>query len=309
VTTPSGVEGSGRWQVLLALLLGLAAVSHAAVLIRLAEAHPVVIAAFRLATASLVVVPLAMLRCRQEWSTLSRQGFCLALGAGALLALHFASWIASLAYTSIANSVVLVSLTPVWIALATVVFLGRRVALLTLGSVALSVLGSAIIGIYSAEDDARGLLGDGLALAGGIFMAGYLMLGQQVRRELSLLAYIALCYGTAAVLLGLAVVMLNLPVMGLGAGTYLAMLALGLVSQVIGHSVYNWVLKRFSPNFVSVCLLGEPVLSGLLGLLYFREAIANPTLIGGGIVLLGIYLGIQAEVAPTKKPPEFSQGV
>jgi len=294
VIDPAGE--AGRWQLLLVLLVGLAAVSHAAVLIRLADAHPIVIAAFRLGVASLVVVPLAVWRCRREWRALSARGLGFALGAGVMLALHFACWIASLAFTSIANSVVLVSLTPVWIALATVVLLGGRLALLTLASVMLSVLGSVLIGVYSAGGDGHGLLGDGLALAGGVFMAAYLMLGQRVRRELSLLAYIALCYGTAAVLLGVAVVVLELPVTGLGTGTYLAMIALGLVSQVIGHSVYNWVLKRFSPNFVSVCLLGEPVLSGLLGLVYFREAIGVPTLAGGSLILLGIYLGIQAEM-------------
>lgn len=282
--------------VLLALAVGLAAVSHAAVLIRLAEAHPIVIAAVRLAAASLVVVPLALGYHGGEWRRLSPRARWCALGAGAMLALHFASWIASLGFTSIANSVVLVSLTPLWIALATVFILRRSLGTMTLVSVALSIVGSVIIGLHSASGGGQGLLGDALALLGGICMAGYLLLGEQVRRETSLLTYIALCYGTAAVLLVLTVLALQLPVMGLGGRTYAAMIALGLVSQVIGHSVYNWALKQFSPNFVSVCLLGEPVLSGLLGLIYFREAIGNATLVGGGLILLGIYLGIHGEI-------------
>lgn len=292
----SAVGRLERWRVGLALLIGLAAISHAAVLIRLADAHPIVIAAFRLAVAALVIVPLAMFRCRSEWRALSLKGLLYALGAGTFLALHFACWIASLSFTSIASSVVLASLTPVWIVLATVVVFRRRLTFLSLSSVLLSVIGSVIIGIYSVGSAGQSLLGDALALAGGVFMAGYLILGQQVRQELSLLAYISLCYAFAAILLALAVVAMGLPVVGFDARTYLAMIALGLLAQVIGHSTYNWALKHFSPGFVSVCLLGEPILGGLLGLIYLQEGISGPTLIGGTFILAGIYLGIQAEV-------------
>jgi len=272
------------------------AYSHSAIFIRLADAHPVVVAAARLGVAAAIMMPLAALRCRAEWRRLGARELALVALSGVLLAGLFASWITSLRYTSIANSVVLFGLSPVWIALVSPL-LGWRVGRLMVVSVVLSIVGSAIIGWGSASGGERtGLFGDGLATIGGLCMAAYLLLGERARRQLSLLGYVSLCYGTAAAILLLAVVILDLPVLGLTPTTYIAMASLGLICQVIGHSTFNWALVRYSPQLVAVYLLGDVIFASLLGLLYFRESIAFPTLVGGGLMVVGIYLGIRAGI-------------
>lgn len=279
------------------LVIALGAVSHGAIFVRAAEAHPFVIAAFRVGTASLVVVPIALALGWREMVGLSRRalGFC--LGAGLFLALHFATWIASLDHTSIANSTVLVTLNPVWIAIVTAAITRRRPSRAVAVSIALAIAGSAIVGWGSAGGGDSSLFGDGLAVLGGMCAAGYLMLGRLARQEgVSLLSYVAFCYGASAVLLWALVLTLALPVAGLSATTYQAMIAMGLISQVIGHSGYNWSLKLFNPGFIALCLLGEPILASTLGLIYFGEAIPLATAAGAPFILAGIYLGARAEL-------------
>lgn len=281
---------------LLPLAVGLAAVSHSAIFVRVADAHPVVIAFGRLAIAAAILAPLAYTLERRSWRGQPRSVAVRGGLAGICLALHFAAWIASLAHTSIANSVVLVSLTPVWIALATTIIHRRIPSRPVLVSVALAVVGSIIIGVGSGQAGAGSLLGDALALAGGVCMAAYLMLGQGVQRHLPFVSYVAGCYAVAALVLGLTVAVAGLPVGGLSVQTYAAIAALGLVCQVIGHSSFNWGLRRFSTGFIAVFLLGEPLLGAVLGVVYFAEVPGMATVVGGLVILAGLYTGAVAEL-------------
>lgn len=285
-----------RIHPLVPLAIGLAAVSHSAILVRLADAHPVVIACGRLAVAALILCPLAFALERRAWHGLPR-GVVVRVGlAGLCLALHFVTWIASLDRTSIADSVVLVSLTPVWIALVSVALTRRAPPRHVAFSVLLAVAGSAVIAFGSAGRGGSKLEGDALALAGGLFIAGYLLLGQSVQRHLPFLSYVSGCYGVAAVVLGLVIAVLGVQVGGLGVRTYAAIAALGLVCQVVGHSSFNWGLRRFSSSFIAVFLLGEPLLGAILGVVYFAEIPTTTTIIGGMITLAGLYLGAVGEL-------------
>jgi drug/metabolite transporter (DMT)-like permease len=279
------------------VLLGLVAVSHGAIFTRMAaEAHPIVIAAFRLGIAALILAPVAALRCGGELLDLGGRRLVATIGAGVFLAGHFAAWMASLEFTSIANNVILVNLNPVWIALVTALITRMRPATMVIASIGISVGGSAIVALGSATEGMDNLLGDGLAVLGGMCLAGYLLLGRTARCDMSLLAYIAVCYGVGAIVLWIAVLVMGLPVTGFTFGTYGAMVGMAVVSQVVGHSSYNWALKRFDPGFVAVCLLGEPLLASLFGFLYFGEGIAAATFAGGALILAGIYLGARAEL-------------
>lgn len=295
--------------LLLILVVGLAAVAHGAIFARLADADPIVISAFRTGIAGLVMLPLGI----ATGHAAIRAGGLVALRragvGGVFLALHFATWIASLDHTSIVNSVILVSLTPVWLALYTGLVRRERMGRATLASVGLSIVGTAVIGLWGtgAEGRPSGLLGDALAIAGGICLAGYFLAGQRAMvtaasHRLPLLAYLGLCYAAAGVLLWAAVLAFGLQVGGLSQTTYLAMIGAGLVSQVIGHSTSNWALQRFSPRFVAVCLLAEPVVTTLLGLAYFGEGVRPLTLVGGAIILAAIYIGALGERAFRRTP-------
>jgi drug/metabolite transporter (DMT)-like permease len=275
-------------------MAGLAAVSHGAIFARLADAHPTVVAAWRVGIAAVILLPAALVLSRPAIARITRGEAAAVLAAGVFLALHFVTWIASLERTSIADSVVLASLSPVWIAAAAWIAgegPPRRAVLL---SIVLALAGSAILAAGGLGEGSSTLLGDGLALVGGLCMAGYLLAGRRARRRLPLLPYIALCYATAAAALWAAVIALSLPAAGFSATTWQALFAMALVSQIIGHGSYNWALRAFDARFIAVCLLGEPVLASLFGWLWLGERPAVATVVGGALVLAGIWTGARA---------------
>jgi drug/metabolite transporter (DMT)-like permease len=168
-------------------------------------------------------------------------------------------------------------------------------------SIALAIAGSVVIAVGSAAGGATSLWGDGLALAGGIFIAGFLLIAQKARQTVALLPFVTLVYGVAAALLWIAVVALGLPVAGLSGTTYGAMIALALVSQVIGHTGINWAVRAIPPTLLAIVILGEPVLSSLFGWAYFGEGIGWSTALGGALILAGIWLGTRANSALPSK--------
>ncbi len=288
-------DAAGQSLGLVVLLAGLVGVSHGAIFARAADAHPIVIAAYRIGIAALAIAPFALHAALRHRETLTRRAVAQGIGAGIFLALHFATWIASLSLTSIANSVVLVTLNPIWIAIVATLMTRRRPASILLASIALSVGGGLVIGWGSAGTGEGRLTGDMLAIVGGMCMSGYLLLGREALRDMPLMPYIGLCYGVAALLLWTAVLGLGLPAAGFPATTWQAFLGMAVLSQILGHSSYNWALRVFQPGFVAVFLLGEPVLASAFGWIYFGEALAASTLAGGVLVLVGIGLGIAGE--------------
>lgn len=286
------------------MTIALVSVGHAAIFVRVADADPIVVAAFRLGIATLVLAPVTLFFAYSELRALTRKELRLIAGAAVFLALHFATWIASLDFTSIANAVVLVTLNPVWLALYGLVILrvqpGHRMWL----SIVLAIAGSVVIAVGSAAGGSTSLFGDGLALAGGIFIAGFLLIAQKARQTVALLPFVTLVYGIAAALLWAAVIALGLPVTGLSGTTYGAMIALALISQVIGHTGINWAVRAIPPTVLAIVILGEPVLASLFGWAYFSEGIGWPTALGGALILAGIWLGSRAGGA---LPPKTGQ--
>jgi drug/metabolite transporter (DMT)-like permease len=279
----------------LALVSGVLAVSTGAILVRLAEAPALVIAAYRVGLASVLLIPLACWQARRELRALSRSDYLLALLAGLFLALHFATWISSLDYTSVATSVVLVNTNPLWVGLLTPLISKEGVSWLTRLGIVVSVVGGIIIGLGDVALGGQALWGDVLALLGSLCAALYLLLGRALRRQLSLLAYIMVCYGSAAVILWVMVLALRLPITGFSGQTYTMFLAMAVVPQLIGHSSYNWALRWFSASLIAVSLLGEPIGSTVLAYLLLGEGLTWPKVLGGGLILAAIYLAARGE--------------
>ncbi len=281
-----------------ALVTGILAVSTGAIFARLAEAPALVIAAYRVGLSVVVLTPVAFFWVRHELGRLSGRDVGIAILAGLFLALHFATWISSLDHTSIANSVVLVNTNPLWVAVLTPLVTRERLARKTLAGIVLSVLGGAVIGAGDFAVGGEALFGDLLALAGSVCAAVYLLLGRNLRARLSLLAYIQLCYGAAAVILWGIVLSAGLPISGFETDTVAAFWAMALVPQLIGHTSYNWSLKWFSAGMVAVSLLGEPIGATLLGYIVFREGLTPAKVIGGGLILTAIYVASRGEREP-----------
>lgn len=279
----------------LALGIGIAAVSTGAIFARLADAHPVVIAAYRTGLATLIIAPVAWWKARDEIINLSVKDFTLAGLSGLFLALHFIAWISSLSYTSIANSVVLVNTNPLWIGLFAYFMTGDRLKASSVAGILIGVAGGAVIGAEDFAAGGEGLFGDFLALTGGICAAFYLLLGRNLRSRLSLIAYITVCYGSAAVFLWLAVLLCGLQVTGYDTGTMASFLGLALISQLAGHTSFNWALKWFSPGLIAVALLGEPVGSSILAYIIFGEKFTLLKLAGGSLILAAIYISAAGE--------------
>lgn len=287
---PVSNEKRPLFKPFLALISGVLAVSTGAIFARLADAPALVIAAYRLGLATLVLAPIAWWKAREDFKQLSARDLKLALLSGLFLSLHFATWISSLNFTSVANSVVLVNTNPLWVGLLSPLIARERIAPIVLLSILISVIGCGIVGAGDFATGGSALLGDGLALAGSVCMAVYLLIGRNLRQKLSLLPYITMCYGSAALILWILVIAAGQPISGFSHGTYGALLGMAFISQLIGHTSYNWALRWFSAALISVSLLGEPVVATILAFFIFDEGLTWVKFVGGALILTGIYL-------------------
>ena len=302
-----------RTRLLLSLCMGIVAVSFASILIRFAQGSGMAslgIAAWRLIFASTILLPYAWVTRRDEIQDLSRREWALLVASGIFLGLHFATWIASLGYTSVASSVVLVSMGPVFVGLGSWFLLREPPSALLITGIILAAAGSVVISWGDLGQGQDQLMGDVLALAGAIFVAGYLMIGYRVRARRSLTTYIALVYGVAMVTLVIIVLIARQPIFGYSLNSYAWVLALALGPQIVGHSTLNWALRYLSATFVAIITLAEPVGSGILAYLLLGEAITWSTAIGGAMVLAGIYIASRAELgskAAAVKPEQAAR--
>lgn len=282
-----------RFRVLLAFATGLASVSVAAPLIRLCHAPSIVVAAGRLAVASLLLAPFFWFTFARRKPELTRPVLLLAIASGVFLCFHFAFWIESLSHTSVMSSVVLVTMNPIFLGIASPLLLHERVSRRMIIAIAIGIAGVAIIsarGLSGLAANRDVLYGNGLALAGAIMNSAYLLCGRRVRRSLSIVSYTYVTYTTAAVCLLLGVLLLRQPVAGYPSRTYLFLFLLAFFPQVLGHSSFNWALKHVSAPVVGTIILGEPIGASILAWFVLHERPAPIELVGGLVILAAIAL-------------------
>ncbi len=276
---------------------GVLIVSSASILIRYAlEAGvaAIAIAALRLGIAALVLAPIAMAVRTAELRSLKQGQWGLAIGAGAFLALHFASWIVSLDYTSVASSVALVTTNPIWIGLGSWLFLREPLSARMVVAIGMALAGSlAIFATDQGAGHAAGanpVLGNALAVIGSLAMCGYLLIGRKLRAGVSLLAYVSVVYAVAAVFLVVAALTMRAPMINLPAAAWVLLIALALGPQLLGHSAFNWSLKHFPATVVAIAILGEPIGSTILAWLLLDEQIGAAKIAAMVLLLSGIVL-------------------
>ncbi len=296
-----------RISPVLVLAVGILVVSSGSILARLAQAEAVpslVIAAYRTAVAALVLLPLMLVRHRGEVRRLALADWRLALLSGVLLAVHFATWISSLAYTSVASSTVLVSTSPLWVALAAPFLLGESftrplkigMGLALVGTVIISLgdvwvvggNGRLVLNVGAAAGGQRPLLGNSLALIGAVTAAGYLLIGRKLRVRLSLISYVTLVYGTAALCLILVVYLSGSSMFGYSPQAYVIFLLMGLGPQLLGHSSFNYALAYLPAAIVGAVSFAEPIGASILALLIFGELPGPLVLLGSLFVFAGL---------------------
>jgi drug/metabolite transporter (DMT)-like permease len=290
--------------------VGLLAVSLGAVLARYAQAAHIpslAVAAWRLGLAALFVTPVlawqwlgrrGALQSQTDGPGINRRQLGWTLAAGLCLAAHFGIWITSLEYTSVASSASLVTTNPLWIGLASFVLFREVPNRFLLVGIGLSLLGSLLIFLSDSQHAGAGrdpMLGNVLAIVGSWCFSAYLMIGRRVRAGLSLMLYVWLAYGVAALFLFGTSAALAQPVSGFSSMGWLALLGMAVGPQLVGHTSYNWALKHVSPALVAVVTLGEPVVCALLAYAFFDEALAPLQSLGFGLLLVGIYLAAKSE--------------
>ena len=306
------MDSKTRFLLPFALIVATLAVSTSSIFIRFAQADgapSLVIAALRLTFATLVIAPVALSRHLDEIKRLTRIEILLGVFSGIFLALHFATWITSLEYTSVASSVVFVGTGPMWVALLSPLFLKEHITRTTVVGLVIAVIGGAIIALGDACAWNKGLAcpalgdilqgraiwGNFLALMGAWAVTGYLIIGRKLRTGTSLVPYIFLVYGMGAVTLMIILLISGNTPFGYKTTTYSWIFLLAAIPQLIGHSTYNWALKYLNAALVAVTVLGEPIGSATLAYFLLNETPSLMTLIGGALILLGIFLSSRSE--------------
>ena len=286
-----------QWQIVIVSIVGIIGVSLAAIWIRLAvdTVNPdnkigfsLFLAASRLILAALILLP----NWHQFKSSISPTAIYYAIAAGVCLAFHFATWITSLTYTSIAASTVLVTTNPIWVGLINWWWYKEKLSKQNIIGIAIAFCGGIIIAIADKDlgsNYSNPILGNILALLGAIMSSLYIIFGSQAQRQgLSTGNYIAIAYSVAAICLFPLTFLAKTSYFNYPTPVYLYVLLMAVMSQVVGHSSLNWLVRWISPTVISLSLLFEPVVASFVGAIVFQEIPTLDLLIGGLVIVLGL---------------------
>lgn len=279
----------------IAIVIGVLSVSTSAVLVKLAgDAPAAIIANYRLLIAVILMAPIMFLKYRHEFKLITRKDWLLSTFAGIFLAFHFILWFESLNYTSVASSVVLVTLQPIFAFLGTYLFFKERFTPGAIISMIIALLGSVIISWGDFQISGMALFGDILAFIGAIAITAYFLLGQNARRRLSLMTYTFVVYGVSSITLIVYNILLQNPFTGYSSNYWLIFLALAIFPTFFGHTLFNWALKWLSTSTISMAIVFEPIGASVLAYFILGEKITWSQWLGGTIVIFGLFLFIMS---------------
>jgi drug/metabolite transporter (DMT)-like permease len=281
-------------RTIIVLLAGITSISFASIFIRFCDDVPaIMISTYRLVIASSILLVIFKIR-GYSFKNIRKRELLLSLLGGVFLSLHFITWIASLKYTSVANSVVLVNTNPIFVGIFSYLFLKEKQNIELVIGIILSLLGGTMIALSDTGlhgltlMNKTALSGDGLALAGAVMASGYLIVGSKVRARLDILTYVTVVYSISAILLLITSLLLEIPFEGYKKTSYLYMVLLAIVPQLIGHTSINWALKHIKTSMVAITILGEPVGATILAYMFFNEMIDSYQFIGMILIFAAI---------------------
>ena len=305
---PSPDSSARPFRAYVVIVIAIVATSSAAILIRLAldvDMPPLLIAGARLLIATVALTPLALRRYRERLARLSSDEAKLIALSGICLAIHFSAWVASLQYTTVLVSVVIVSTGPIWVAIMEVVFLHVRLSRLVVMGLLVALIGGVLIGIplngalesgQAAENFEATAIGALLALVGALSVSVYMLIGRKLRTHLPVIPYVWLVYGAASVSALIGIGITSTPVSGFHSQGYLALLAMGLIPQLLGHSSLNYLLEYFPAAMVSMFSQLEPIGSAILAVILFQELPPGKQIAGSLIIVIGVILASRGEI-------------
>jgi len=273
------------------IAVAVAAVSTSALLVRFSSAPAVVLAFYRVLFTTLFVAPLFATRYGGAFRAFDRRDLAVAAAAGVALAVHFAAYFESLAWTSVAASVTLVQSQPIFVAAGAAVLLGESVGRRRTVGILLAVCGMAAMSAgEGAGAGAAPLYGNALAVLGAVMAAVYVLVGRSLRQRVAVVPYVLVVYGACTLALFAVAVGRGLPLTGYGAREWLLFVALAVGPGLLGHTAINWALERVESSVVSVSLLGEPIGAAVLAAVFLAETPGVVTVAAGAVVLGGIYV-------------------
>jgi drug/metabolite transporter (DMT)-like permease len=275
------------------VLIAVISVSFASIFIIWSDASPIVIAAYRMLFATLMLLPFARGQFRRRSSSLSNRSMLILAGIGVVLALHFYTWNTSLTMTSVAASTLLVNAHPILIGLVSIFYLKEMDRRAMIG-ILLGFLGIVLISIDGFE--AGDLTGDLFAIMGCVFAAIYILSGRIMRQKVDIIPYAFFIYAFATVFLFASSIVMGEKIWPMSMKDFLLFILLAGVSTIMGHTVYNWSLRYVSASFVSVSLLGEPIIASALALLFFAQMPSPLILVSGIMLLAGIVIVARYEI-------------
>ena len=274
----------------LVILLGVLGVSLSAPFVRISDAPSMVLVLYRVLIAALLLLPWVLLRNREELRRMGKKAFWLSVVSGLFLGLHFTCYFEAIRHTSIASAVALVDTEVFFVAFLMLLLFRERIPRRAWIGILLTFAGSVLIALSDAGGGDNILLGDLIALVGAACMAVYTIIGKSCRREITTTTYTLLVYASAAATVLVILLGCGTPLFGHAPVNWLSALGMAVFCTLLGHSVFSWGLKYESAAFVSTVKLLEPVFAGILGLLLFREIPKLQVVLGGCVVILGVYV-------------------
>lgn len=284
------------------VLMGVFFTSLSSIIIRLSSAPSLVISSYRmLITVLLLIIPM-LSKHKGELTKITKKDYFLCIISGIFLALHFAFWIASINMTTIASSTVLVSCSPIFVAIASYFLFKEKLSKRAIFSIGLAFCGTILIALEgkstAMESAAKG---NAMAFLGGIFVAGYFILGNIVRKRVNAIPYVFIVYSVSTIVLFILCFTTNTKIYPYSIKEFILFFALALFCSILGHTIYNWMTQYVSATFISSSTLCEPVFASIIALILFNEVPSTNTLIGGIIILVGIFLFTSEKKKKKKK--------
>ena len=281
------------------IVIGVLGISLSAIFVKYSTAPSAVTAAFRLSWTVLLMSPViwAKREIREELFQIDKRELLLSVFSGLFLAIHFVLWFESLQHTSVASSTSIVCTEVIWVALGFCLFLKGTLTKQAVLAILIAFAGSVVIAYSDSSVGGAHLYGDILALVSAVAVAAYTLLGRIVRNSVSTSVYTYVVYvSCAAVLLGTCLVQ-GYPLFGYGVSAVIVGLLLSVFSTILGHSIFSWCLKYFSPAFVSASKLCEPVVASIIAVFLFSELPSVLQIFGGTMIIGGVYYYSRIEKA------------
>lgn len=269
------------------IIIGVLGVSLSAVIVRYSDAPSLITAAYRLFWTVALMTPVVFFNKehRRELLSLHKKTVFLCAVSGIFLAIHFTTWFESLNMTSVASSTIIVCTESLWVALGFFFLLKGSMSKKAVLSLIFAFVGSVLIALSDVGAGGENIWGDALALFAAIMAAGYTLIGGVVRVNTSTTVYTYVVYCFCSLSLAAAAVFTSTPLAGYGGQSVLAGLLLAVFSTILGHSIFSWCLKYFSPAFVSASKLCEPMAASVFAFFLFGEIPTSLQFLGGAVIL------------------------